>query len=114
MDEQIPAVPQPPPPVSKKGLYVTLGMPPVMTMVGAGLLVRILGGEGGALAGVMLTVFLLVALLAWTTAFSLVVGKRYRGTSQAFLVISYLLGQIIVCCSLWLGILLLPAYLGAP
>ncbi|RYD22856.1 MAG: hypothetical protein EOP88_06430 [Verrucomicrobiaceae bacterium] len=89
-------------------------MPPVMTMVGAGLLVRILGWEDGAAVSVILTVFLLVALLAWTTAFSLVVGKRYRGTSQAFLVISYLLGQIIVCCSLWLGILVLPAYLGVP
>ena len=72
----------------------------------AGLLIAVLGKEGGGLAGAMLSVFRLVGLFVWTTAFSLVVGKRYRGTSQAFLVISYLLGQIIVCLSLWFGILI--------
>ena len=84
-----------------------MGLPPVATSVLAGLLVGILGPEGGAAAGLLLFLFVFVGLLVCTTAFSLVVGKRYRGISQAFLVLSYLLGQGIVCFSLWIGILFL-------
>lgn len=76
-----------------------------MTSAAAGVLTRIMGPEGG----VILLVFVLVGLFAWTTAFSLVVGKRYRGTSQAFLVLSYLLGQIIICLTLWIGIFVLAS-----
>ncbi len=73
----------------------------------AGLLVGILSPAGGAAVGLLLCLFVFVALLACTIVFSLVVGKRYRGISQAFLVLSYLLGQSIVCFSLWIGILFL-------
>ena len=101
-----PEIPRPIPEIPKRALWMTSVVPPVMTAVFAGLLIAVLGKEGGAMAGAMLSVFLLVGLFVWTTAFSLVVGKRYRGTSQAFLVVSYLLGQIIVCLSLWFGILI--------
>lgn len=107
MEERVPEVPQPIPEISKRSLWLILGLPPVVTSMVAGLLVGVLGPQGGAAVGLLLSLFIFVGLLVGTTAFSLVVGKRYRGISQAFLVLSYLLGQSIVCFSLWIGILFL-------
>lgn len=109
MEERPPEIPQPPPETSKRGVWLTVGLPPVVTSVSAGFLAANPGPGGGAAAGLLLFLFLFVfvGLLVCTTAFSLVVGKRYRGISQAFLVLSYLLGQIIVCFSLLSGILFL-------
>ncbi|RYD17560.1 MAG: hypothetical protein EOP88_25945 [Verrucomicrobiaceae bacterium] len=63
-----------------------------------------------------------VQAMAWANVLAIVIGlalfnsavaRKYRGISKTFLGWAYLLGQIIVCCSLWLGILL-PAYLRYP
>jgi hypothetical protein len=107
MEEQAPQLSQPIPEVSRKNLWLTVGLPPVVTSALAGILVGTLGPDGGASAGLLLSLFVFIGLLVCTTAFSLVVGKRYRGVSQAFLVLSYLLGQNIVCFALWLGIFFL-------
>lgn len=102
-----PEVPQPVPEVPRLKLWLTLLAPPLATILAA--FATSSGGPGFVILGPLL---ILAGLVHATTVFSTVAGRRYRGTSLAFLVVSYFLGQVIVCLMFWAGVCLLN--LGGP
>lgn len=113
MEEPSPEFPQPLPEVPRKALWLTLGLPPGITSLLGCALASNSDLRTGAGAGLLLLTPLLIfaGLIHGATIFSTLVGKRYRGPSLIFLVLSYLLGQIIVCLTLWIGTCLLVPFL---
>lgn len=86
-------------------LWRCLGIPPLLVLV-VNLSFAIPKMEGNALVSiwsVILPIILLGIIPGLAFHFSDTVRVRYRGTSLTFLVWSYVLGEIIICMSLFVG-----------
>lgn len=102
-----PVIPQPLPTIPRAPLWITFSLPPIATLLGnlVASFYRTRDDYGTSFLWVPLVVLLLI--IVCVPFFSRIVGNRYRGRSLVFLNCAYLLGQIIVCLSLWVGTCLL-------
>ena len=102
MDEE-PMVPVPVPQIPRVPLWTTLAIPPVVTLVtntAIGLLSRN-GGDGGF--SLLIPPIMFFVIIGLCIKFNSLVKQRYKGRSLVFLNVAYILGQIIVCLTLWIG-----------
>ena len=95
--------PPPLPVVPARALWTSILVPPLATVL-CGLLIGVIG-DRSAKESLFLAIPLLAAglILGCSFRFYSAVAKRYRGTSLAFLVCTYILGQIILGIALWFG-----------
>lgn len=110
MDEE-PELPEPVPEISRGALWTALILPPVITLVSNLVLAYFSWYQRGGRPEFALWVPPLVSLLilGLSGQFHRAVKKRYRERSLVFLNFAYILGQSIVCLSLWIGTCLLFA-----
>ena len=102
MDEQH-AIPPPYPKIPLKPLWISLAVPPLISVI-PNLLLGLLTHGGDAWAYTLWSpplalCFIIVFLFPYKNA----VKHRYRGTSLVLLGWAYVIGQIIVCTALWFG-----------
>ena len=102
-----PDIPQPLPTIPRATLWILFSLPPMATLLGnlVASFYQTPGDYGTSFLPVPLVVLILI--IVCLPFFSRIVGNRYRGRSLVFLNCAYLLGQIIVCLSLWVGTCLL-------
>ena len=104
MDE-VPDVPQPLPAIPRRPLWLTLAIPPLVTLL-TYLIIPSCGLNARDAAGILALVPLFVSFgLIPGLAFHFhdAVRHRYRGASLGFLVFSYIFCQIIACVVLSIG-----------
>ncbi|MEO5914738.1 MAG: hypothetical protein ABIS50_10925 [Luteolibacter sp.] len=104
MNEE-PEIPQPPSAIPRWPLWLTLGIPPLMTLL-ANFMVPFCGIAPDDAAGFLalsplFMVFGVIPGLGFH--FHDAVRHRYRGWSLGFLVSAYFIGEIIVCLVLSVG-----------
>jgi hypothetical protein len=105
-------LPKPVPRLSRKLLWITLGVPPALTLL-AMMLIPLLGFRPQAMFEAMMVVIFLILLgiiPGLSFHFHDAIKIRYRGSSLGFLVFSYIFGQIIVCAVLAVGSCLLISF----
>ncbi len=102
MSEELP-IPEPVPEISRRRLWSSLAIPPVMTLLANGMIAIIAKGGGSASASLGIPVVMFFVIIGLTQHFHDTISKRYRGRSLIFLNFSFFLGQIIVCLTLWFG-----------
>jgi hypothetical protein len=93
----------PVPQIPRGPLWITLAIPPVLTLVtnmGIGLLSRN-GGDGGI--SLLIPPIMFFVIIGFCTKFHSLVKQRYKGRSLVFLNFAYFFGQVIVCLALWIG-----------
>lgn len=101
-----PQIPGPEPVVPRDKLWISLSIPPVATVAGNAGAALISKSSGGQLIFAV-PIIITALVLGLSFMFFHAITQRYRGISVAFLYISYLLGQAIICLALWFGSCLL-------
>ena len=99
-----PSIPEPIPEIPRGALWRALAIPPAATSIGnmfIGLFAK--NGNEGVLTFSLLPLVVFGLIIGFSIQFNRTVGQRYRGRSLVFLTSAYLLGQIIVCLTLWIG-----------
>jgi hypothetical protein len=104
MNEE-PEVPQTPQPLSRRLLWITLGIPPVLTLFVTGLIPLLGLQPGTSFEALIMMVFLILFGIVPGLSFHFydAIKIRFRGSSLNFLVFSYIVGQIVGCAILSVG-----------
>ncbi len=97
-------IPPPVPTIPRGPLWLTLAIPPGLTLF-ANMAIGLLAGAGNGNGGLSLSVppIMFFVIIGLAVRFHGVVRTRYQGRSLTFLSWAYFLGQIIVCLALWIG-----------
>ena len=96
---------QPPPQLSRKLLWITLGIPPALTLL-VTFFIPLFRLPANDMVGLLIMTMLMILLgiiPGLSFHFHDAIKIRYRGPSLNFLVFSYIFGQIIVCAVLAVG-----------
>ena len=104
MNEE-PEIPKPVPEIPRGPLWISLIVPPMVTLISNLSLAYFSWYERGGKPEFALWIPPLVLLLIFALGplFHRAVSQRYRERSLLFLNIAYILGQAIVCLTLWCG-----------
>jgi hypothetical protein len=97
-----PSPPEPPPSISRKELWSALILPPLAVVLMNWVAAQIYKEPIGAFFAFTLPVGALFILMM-TLWFVCIIRPRFTGASFVFLCLGYLLGEVVICLSLWSG-----------
>jgi len=100
---EAPQAPLPPPEIPKGGLWASLTIPPLLTVIGTFVAGRNYNPSSYGTKFLFVLPVGLLAILICLCFFVVTWRVRYRGVSLVLTSIGYLLGQIILCLALWYG-----------
>lgn len=106
--QEIPEIPSPPPEVPKGKLWVSLLMPPAVTVLLTFFTGITIDLRNYGIEFLYILPFCLVAIVFGQFAFTSAWRTRYRGRTLVLTSIGYFLGQIVLCLGLWFGCCLIP------
>lgn len=92
-------VPEPVPEVPAGKMWTALAAPPLATVLGSLIATRPSQPD----LVIVVPLIVIPIIIGFSFAFYAAVSRRYRGRSLVFLMLSYLLGQPIICLVLWFG-----------
>lgn len=98
-----PEIPPPPPEIPRGRLWASLGIPPVITIIGTIILSLAFGDRNYGIEILWMLPVSLLAIIVCLVYFILAWRVRYRGRTLVLTAIGYFLGQVILCLCVWFG-----------